>query len=180
MAVKRIFWVLPVLSGLLLGCGTQPSVRDTFDGSDAVSPQAVSSDTDRVARGSRLLWGGVIVAADNQSDRTILEVLGYPLDSAGRPDLDARSQGRFLIDRSGFLEPRDYAPGRAVTVAGPLLGYKDGTVAGSPYRYPAVAGEQLQLWPRRVSAYGERSQPRVGVGVGVGSHGSGVGVSVGF
>lgn len=177
--MKTLHLLLPILVSALLGCSSQPSVRDTFGGDDSVSPQALSGDTERVPRGRRLLWGGVIIATENQADRTILEVLGYPLESSGRPDVDARTHGRFLIDSRGFLEPRDYAAGREVTVAGPLLGFKDGTVAGRSYRYPAVSGEQLQLWDRRQTGY-QSSQPRVGVGVGVGSHGSGVGVSVGF
>jgi outer membrane lipoprotein len=100
----------------------------------------------------------------------------------GRPATGEPSQGWFLADRRGFLEPGDYAPGRVVTVTGSLLGYQDGTVAGADYRFPAVAADELRLWDESVprsSGIGSRT-PRIGVGANVGSGGSGVGVSVGF
>jgi outer membrane lipoprotein len=110
------------------------------------------------------------------ADRTVLEVLAYPLDRSGRPDVSAPPQGRFLADRSGFLEPQDYRPGREVTVRGPLLGFKDGQVGTAAYRFPAIAADALKLW----AASEPVRRPRVGVSIGAGSYGSGVGIGVGF
>ena len=146
------------------------------------TPATLSAQPRVHTKGAALTWGGVVIEVRNLSDRTMLEILAYPLADDGQPDTDEPSQGRFLADRRGFLEPRDYAPGRVVTVTGPLLGYQDGTVAGAYYRFPAVAAEELRLWDERIqpsSGIGSRA-PRVGVGVNVGSHGGGVGVSVGF
>lgn len=146
------------------------------------TPARLAAQPKAHAKGAVLTWGGVVIKVRNLRDRTILEVLSYPLANDGQPDTGEASQGRFLADRRGFLEPRDYSPGRVVTVTGPLLGYQDGTVAGADYRFPAVAAEDVRLWADSVgqsSRIGSR-KPRVGVGVNVGSGGGGVGVSVGF
>ena len=162
------------------GCAGD-SVRDSQYAS-LPTPATLAVQPKAHAKGAALTWGGVVIEVRNLRDRTILEVLSYPLTNDGRPDTGEPSQGRFLADRRGFLEPRDYAPGRVVTVTGPLLGYQDGTVAGAGYRFPAVSADELRLWNEATpqsSGIGSRN-PRVGVGVNVGSGGGGVGVSVGF
>jgi outer membrane lipoprotein len=178
LVVNLMLRVLPLTCVLLLlsACASAPDrfqegLREPFPQQLAASPQAVT-------KGQRLTWGGIVIEARNLADRTLLEVLAYPLDRRGRPDTDATPRGRFLADHPGFLEPRDYAPGRAVTVSGALLGYQDGKVGEADYRFPAIAAEQLELWSR--DAVGRSLTPRVGVGVGVGSYGSGLGVGIGF
>ena len=133
--------------------------------------------------GSDVHWGGQIVTVKNERDRTLIEVLALPLDSDGEPQTDLRPQGRFIVDKSGFLEPREYASGRLVEVHGRLNGFTDGMVGDSPYRYPVVGSERIKLWGR--SSDGSRSGPRISpsIGVGVGSGGSswgGVGIGIGF
>lgn len=169
--------LLPIaLLILLAGCASTP---DLFpEGLRQPSPQQLAGAPRSVPQGQRMTWGGVIVEVSNLPDRTVLEVLAYPLNRSGRPDTDATPMGRFLADREGFLEPRDYAPGREVTVSGPLLGYRDGKVGDAAYRFPALAVQQLQLWQRRGAGSG--GSPRVGVGLGVSNHGGGVGFGVGF
>lgn len=166
----------PLLLVLLGACASAPNRFP--DGLREPFPQQLAANPQAVAKGQRLTWGGILIEARNLADRTLLEVLAYPLDAQGRPDTDAAPRGRFLADHPGFLEPRDYAPGRSVTVSGALLGYQDGKVGEADYRFPAIAAEQLELWSRATVGYG--SSPRVGVGVGVGSYGSGVGVGIGF
>ena len=126
-------------------------------------------------------WGGQIVKVDNQRDRTLVEVLALPLDGDGEPQTDQRPQGRFIVDKSGFLEPYEYAAGRLVEVRGQLNGFIDGKVGDSAYRFPVVVSERMKLWGTAGSA-GSSSVWR-GIGIGVDSGGSswgGVGIGVGF
>jgi len=148
-------------------------------GQSSVTPAQLSSNPDSALKGTELVWGGEIISVKNQADRTLLEVLAYPLNSSGEAAASRASTGRFLADRKGYLEPREYKPGRRVTVKGPFLGYKDGEVDGIFYRYPALEARALTLWPEKTTNYFR--QPRVNIGVGIGSHGrSGVGIGVGF
>lgn len=145
----------------------------------SVTPAQLSSNPDPELKGTELVWGGEIISVKNETDRTLLEILAYPLNSSGEAAAGRASTGRFLADRKGYLEPREYKPGRRVTVKGPFLGYKDGEVEGAFYRYPALEARELTLWPEKTTNYFR--QPRVNVGVGIGSHGrSGVGIGVGF
>lgn len=162
---------------LLGGCASAPG--PFAEGLREPSPKALTAAPRSVAKGERLTWGGVIVAVRNLPDRTLLEVLAYPLNRRGEPDPYASPQGRFLADHAGFLEPQDYRVGRTLTVSGPLLGYQEGKVGSADYRFPVLAAEQLALW-RRNSLGASGSAPRIGVGVGISNHGGGVGVGIGF
>jgi outer membrane lipoprotein len=112
-------------------------------------------------------WGGVIVGTHNLADQTQIQVLGYPLDGGGRPDLTATPHGRFLVLRSGFLEPRVYAPGRHLTVYGPIEAMVPGRIGQAAYLYPKVRAEQLQLWPRSGQGI-TPSNVQFGIGIGIG------------
>ncbi|PWG60971.1 Slp family lipoprotein [Sediminicurvatus halobius] len=153
--------LLAVLAAIaLVGCATPPLDASNAD-RDLQPRDAVLGDG---AEGRRVLWGGTVVGVTNEAEETLLEVLGYPLARDQRPDTDRSATGRFLIVEEGFLDPADYAPGREVSVVGPVTGTRDGRVGEHAYTYPVVAAEQLELWPRRRDT---PTPPRVRFGVGV-------------
>jgi len=159
---------------LLAGCQSTGGTLST-----GPVPAQLSASAEQSVKGQRMTWGGSIVSIKNLKERTLLEVMSYPLSGDGKPRTDLQSQGRFIADHKGFLEPAEYQVGRLVTVTGTMLGYTDGKVGGSDYRYPALGAEELKLWPRERSR--SRRKPRVSVGVGVGSGGySNVGIGIGF
>lgn len=125
-------------------------------------------------------WGGRIVQVKNLRDRTLVEVLALPLAGSGRPQGDGRPEGRFIVERAGFLEPHEYAVDRLLEVRGRLDGFTSGQVGSAAYRYPVVIGEQLLLWPADTAAASGSTAPRINFGVGVSNHGGGVGVGIGF
>ena len=175
VVVMRFVSVL--VAGLMIAaisaCSSYPVQQQS------VTPARLSSNPDPELKGTELIWGGEIISVKNETDRTLLEILAYPLNSSGEAVAGRASTGRFLADRKGYLEPREYKPGRRVTVKGIFLGYKDGEVDGTFYRYPALEARALTLWPEKKTNHFR--QPRVNVGVGIGSHGrSGVGIGVGF
>lgn len=162
MHLKPLLFPFCLLICLMVAaCAAGP--RFSVEGVDtAVSPREALKEAERL-RGTAVLWGGLIVQTENLADRTRIEVLGYPLDSNQRPDTGRAAQGRFLVMRDGYLEPSDYAQGRAITVSGRLLEPVDGRVGEAAYRYPVVTGDQLYLWPRR-SGY-NRTGVHFGIGV---------------
>ena len=158
-----IRFALTALSLLLVAaCASKPPL-DTSGADLTVTPDEAVADMDRL-EGSRVLWGGVIVAAHNREDRTQLEILGYPLNDRQRPVTDESPQRRFLAVKEGYLETADYAQGRQVTVTGPLAGTRSGRVGEADYTYPLIRIEDSHLWPK-----GEQPsrEPRFHFGIGV-------------
>jgi outer membrane lipoprotein len=167
--------LLPCLLCVLLlgGCASNPpSAQDTGPTPDDVIAGNIASQN--------VHWGGRIVRVENLRDLTRVEVLAFPLSDVGEPLLNARAQGRFIVEKTGFLEPKEYAPDRRIEVRGQLQGFEDGRVGDAAYRYPVVAGEQVKLWPDAAVTDSSGRQPRVNFGFGFGSYGSGAGIGIGF
>lgn len=164
-----------VLAALLAGCATMPGEG----GVDGVTPGQLAANKTLVEKGTSVTWGGEIVAVENFTGNTVLQVIAYPLKDSGEPRTDRASLGRFLADQQGFLEPREFRPGRRVTISGPLLGFQDREIGEAVLALPALDVQQLQLWTDTVGSDYYR-QPRVNVGIGTGSYGSGVGIGIGF
>lgn len=149
---------------LLAACAGGPAF-DSSQVEPALTPRSVSAGP-ADARGKRVLWGGVILSVANLSDHTRLEVLAYPLDSNQRPQRDDDPLGRFIIERTGYLEPASYAEGRLVTAIGTVSGTETATIGAADYRYPVLSPQQLYLWPRD-SGY-DGTSVHFGIGVGIG------------
>lgn len=62
--------------------------------------------------------GGVVANISNQKDRTRVELVNLPIDSAGRPNIHQEPQGRFVAYVPGFLDPITYGEGRLLTLYG--------------------------------------------------------------
>lgn len=162
--LSRVILVGALLLGLV-ACASGPKF-DTSAVDKALLPTAVAADVD-TTRGRTAMWGGPIINSRNFEDRSQLEVLAYPLNDAGRPRLDQSPLGRFLIDRAGYLETVDYAPGRLVTAIGPVAGVRSGTVGDARYNYPVLEARQLHLWPRSETVP-RSTNPQFHFGIGIG------------
>lgn len=154
--------MLLTLTALLGACAGTPAF-DTAGVDRALTPVMAAADTS--ARGRRVQWGGVIVAARNLSDRTQLEVLAYPLTGGGAPDPKREALGRFLLQRPGYLETVDFAPGRAVTAVGAVQETRRLRIDESEHTVPVLNAEQLRLWPRD---YDSEPQLHFGIGISIG------------
>lgn len=158
-----------LLSTLLAACASTTPV------STGPSPNQIRLGD--VAEGA-VHWGGQIVALKNLPDRTLIEVVAYPLAGNGRPLTEHAAQGRFIVEQPGFLEPKEYHADRLLEVRGRLEGFTEGRVGDAPYRFPVVIADRLNLWESPASSYPR--YPRIDFGVGGGSHGGGAGVGIGF
>ena len=150
-----------LLAGVLAACARTAGLR-VSPAETAVQPQQVSGSD----AGRPVAWGGTVIAVENLADLTRLEVLAFPLNGDGVPDIDERPTGRFLADYRGYLDPVDYAPGRRVTLRGTISGTHSGKVGDAPYRYAVIEATEARLWPpgRSGSAWWP---PRLHIGIGV-------------
>lgn len=149
---------------LVTACATTPPLN--LSGADpTLTPDAAVTNIDS-ARGRRVAWGGTIVATHNLKDITEIEVLGYPLQESGQPDVETKAQHRFLIIRKGYLESADYRAGRLLTAVGDVTGTRNGKVGEAPYVYPVLQADDLYLWPTENAGRG-KSNVQFGIGIGV-------------
>jgi len=162
--MRKFAWFAVVAVALLSACATTPPF-DLKNVNTALTPNEAIAQLDTL-RGSRVLWGGVIVNSKNLEKGTQLEILAYPLNDHYRPRLDREPLGRFIIEHGGYLETVDYAPGRELSLTATLTGTKEGKIDEASYIYPAVASEQIHLWPKG----GGSGEPQFHFGVGVMFH----------
>lgn len=117
-------------------------------------------------KGSKVLWGGMIIKTNVLKDSSQIEVLAYPVNENGVPKRSASAQGRFIIRKPGFLEPADYAQGKWLAVVGTVTDTAKGKVGEAEYIYPVINAEQLELIPD-YSEGDQDPQFRFGVGIGI-------------
>jgi outer membrane lipoprotein len=96
--------------------------------------------------GKVVIWGGVIVKTESRADESELYLSETPPGLSGRPRGQEYSEGEFVAKTSKVLDPKTYAAGRKVTVAGEIIGQELGTYLGSPYAYPVIRVKELHLW----------------------------------
>lgn len=143
----------------LFACATTPLFES--EGVNKTLKPATAGDQ----TGQTVLWGGTIIETRNQTDKTVIEVLAYPIQSDFRPNLDKDSEGRFLIEKSGYLEAREYTPGKAITVRGVLGTSKTGRIGEAEYRYAVVNAEKIKLWSKE-----KKPSSKILFGIGIGFH----------
>lgn len=159
--MKPLVCLLTLL--LLTACAAGPRFKTEGVATGLVPGEAARQGDGAIGR--RVLWGGVIVASTNLKEATQMEVLAYPLDGSQAPRTDEAPLGRFLIIEPGYLETADYAPGRSVTLVGPVTGSRQGRIGESDYTYPVVDPERIHLWPPESAR--RTTEPRFHFGVGV-------------
>lgn len=154
--------VMALLLPALAGCATAP--LSTEGVATEVTPASAAAEPS-AAEGRIVLWGGVIVAAENLEERTRLQIVGYPLDGRSqRPRTESEPLGRFLAYRDGYLETAEFGAGRRVTVRGTVTGSERGRIGEADYTFPTVRIEALELWSQRPA---QREGPRLHFGIGV-------------
>lgn len=168
---------LLLIALLLTACASSPKVAT--DAERGITPtEAVSLDLSGAQ--TPLQWGGVIVETHNLANNTELQILAYPLNSSGRPEVSDSPTGRFIVQKAGYLESVDYRKGRQVTATGKLAEKRTGKVGEAAYTFPVLLADELVLWPEQST---RKANPRVNFGLGVGSGGrswGGVGIGIGF
>ena len=141
-AIMRI-WIVTIA---ILGLSACTTVPEQIQGTYAdISPARIEP----TVFGSTVRWGGTIIDAINEQDRTCFEVLSRSLDKYMRPELSDQTSGRFIACKSGFFDPEVYSRGREVTLTGRIRNIEVRELDKFNYRYPVVDVEDLVLWEVR-------------------------------
>lgn len=130
---------------LLSACAGLPSAIKDVPVKDISYSQA-SQNLDNY-KDTSVRWGGVIIDVENEQNFTLLQILSYPLNYYGRPQLSKPTEGRFVIKSTEFLDPAVYAKDKEVTVAGTLQGDIERTIGKKTVRLPLLASKAIYLWP---------------------------------
>jgi outer membrane lipoprotein len=161
--MKAKKWFLSLLILLVMGCAPVIS-QDVLKDIDKDLPfQAVLRNPDSF-KGKTILLGGKIIETIPLQGKTRMMVLQYPLGFRNKPTVDSGSEGRFIVEAPGFLDPVVYSAGRQVTVAGILDGKEVLPLGEINYTYPIVASRELYLWPVDDAFY----LPQFYIGIGIG------------
>jgi outer membrane lipoprotein len=110
-----------------------------------ISPARV----DPSAFGTSVRWGGIIIDAKNETNRTCFEVLSRELDRYLRPKVEDATAGRFIACKDGFFDPEVFAKGREVTLVASIKGIEERKIDDFNYRYPLLEVTDLVLWEER-------------------------------
>lgn len=141
---------------LLNGCASlPPAVRD-FPVTEV--PYQIVSQNIEAYKDVPVRWGGVIIDVENEKEFSLVQVLFYPLDYKGYPQITEKGEGRFVIESSDFLDPAIYAKDHEITVAGIIKGDIERTVGNKTIRVPLISATAIYLWPKdyRYNYYGHR------------------------
>lgn len=137
------FLLIPLFVLAVASCTTVPEqLQGEF-------PQLAPSQVDPGAFGTRVRWGGVILATHHEENRTCLEILSRELDAYLRPEREDYTAGRYIACKDGFQDPEVFARGREVTTIGPIRNIRVREIEGFAYRFPVVDAERLVLWEKR-------------------------------
>ncbi len=137
-----------------------PAIKNAppYDVSYSQATQAIGNFKNAPVR-----WGGVIVDTQNEQTFSQLQILFYPLNRHGRPQLDQANEGRFVVRSAEFLDPAIYTKNLEITVAGTLNGDVEQVIGNKTLRLPLITPSTLYLWPTYdPSNYGYMGYDRFG------------------
>lgn len=98
-------------------------------------------------RGEIVIWGGIIARIRRLSEGTEMTIIQAPLDAGEYPDTRI-TMGRFLAKTDQTLDPKIYANGSLVTLAGMITGEKEEETGPMRIPYPVVDILALHLWKK--------------------------------
>lgn len=96
--------------------------------------------------GKIVMLGGVVDSVVNATEGGQIEVLQYPLDSDGFPELSGGSAGRFLVTSPTHFDPQTYPKGALITVLGELKAERTVQSAWGSNRLPVVSIRKAHVW----------------------------------
>ncbi|MDG3087491.1 Slp family lipoprotein [Vibrio hannami] len=143
MASLRIITAL-FLATLLSACSSLPDqLASTNENLITDYGQWLAQDADME---SEIRLGGMIANVTNLKDKTRIEIANMPISSAGKPNLKANPEGRFVAYFDGYLEPMTYSEGRLITVLGNSAGEEQGQVGEYDYKFRVLNASGSHLW----------------------------------
>ncbi len=147
---RRLFIILLLI--FTAGCSVVPKdIRRQAD--RAITIPMVQTAPDAF-KGSKVIWGGIILSSKNLADKTVIEALQTPLDRTDRVINEEQSKGRFLIESKTYLDTYLYKPGKEITVAGIIRGITVQKIGEMDYAYPVLEPLHMRVFePQREPEY---------------------------
>ena len=135
--------LLLLLSLLTTGCVSVPAqLQGEYPG--LLPEQTANRDI-----GKQVRWGGVVLEAYPDNEKTCFEILSRALAKSMRPKTEDQTSGRFIACKSGFHDPEVFARGRELTLTGRIEEIGTRKVGDYDYVYPIVAAGFITMWPER-------------------------------
>lgn len=101
-------------------------------------------------------WGGIIVGVENKPERTLVEIVHFPLNHYAKPQSNKETVGRFKAVLEGFVDPILFEQGRLATFVGKVGEPEAGMVGEQPYLYPTLVVNDYHFW-RKEQVYDVQS-----------------------
>ncbi|PKM12861.1 MAG: hypothetical protein CVV13_03905 [Gammaproteobacteria bacterium HGW-Gammaproteobacteria-3] len=148
--MKTLLIALLITQSLVIqGCANHlPTAIQNAPTPDLTYHQVISGDPAK-QRGLLLRWGGTVIDVENLETLTRIQVLYYPLDSNGRPQITRPAEGRFILESPLFLDPAIYYKDAEITVVGLLNAETVLKVGDKTLKLPLISAKTLYLWPER-------------------------------
>jgi outer membrane lipoprotein len=160
---RQLGWLTALLVILVVGgCATPPLTP--APGPEVTPRAAVVAGALPAAE---QIWGGMIVQVQNLPASTRLEVVSYPLRNQ-EPQTGRMTDGRFLLEVPGFLDPVDYRTGRRITARGLVARTEAGSVGETDYLFPVLVASEVHLWPDTPVGTYDSGRIHFGIGIGIG------------
>ncbi len=140
---KAVTLTISAFMALVLSACVSPSPSGEVSIASVQDIQQGNAET-----GLSLRWGGTIAKVHNKQDLTILEIVSRPLLRSGRPRHNDQTDGRFLAEVSGFLDPQIVSVGRDISVVGTVNRVEKGQVGEADYQYPVMTVFNYRIWEK--------------------------------
>lgn len=127
------------------GCASKPPEAISKIPADNPSLTSVRLNIDQYI-GADVRWGGEISKVENKNDHTWIEIVRRDLWEDGKPQTSGKSDGRFIVSFTGFVDPVVYVIGGLLTVVGTIEGKIERPIGEYDYVFPIVAVEGSYLW----------------------------------
>lgn len=144
--IRRVKAACPALSVTLLSLALTACVTPAPPGE--VVQLSVAQVQSGAELGVPLRWGGTIASVVNKAETTVIEVVSRPLQRSGRPLHNDRTDGRFLAELKGFVDPEILSPGRDISVLGTIGRLESGLVGEAEYEYPFMEVFDYRIWKK--------------------------------
>lgn len=151
--------LVPTMVGCASGISRHARSQVTYHGSFS----ALQVDIDR-HRGEVVMLGGKVIETQGGQPTSEMTVLQLPLDGQGRPEDGDRTEGRFLLRSTEFLDPALYEKGTLVTVVGTVTGGESRLIGSFAYDHAVVEILEITSWRGR-----QGTSPQFHFGIGVGT-----------
>ena len=149
------------IAAQLNGCGSVLSRKSMDQVNLKIQPEIILNNP-KAFIGQTVLVGGTILSAENLQEGTLVQLLAYPTDRRGEPQLSEPALGRFLLLYPGYLDTLIYQQGRRIVAAGRIIGERTAETDETSRAFPLLHPMEMRL----LSEYD--AGPRFGIGFGLG------------